>query len=312
MPVPASSESKLSDPLRGILWMLASCVCYVSVTALVRHVGSQVHPFEVGFFRNLFMLLLMLPLMARNRGRDLRTRRPGLHLLRNLFGAATVVLWFTAFSRMPVADATALGFTTPLFGIVGAALVLGEIVRLRRWSAAAIAFLGVLIILRPGIIALTLPAVLMVAGSATAAAAMLTTKVLSRTDAPNTIVLYMGLMMTPMVLVPAVFVWSIPSWESLAWMGAVGLMATLGNMAQVRAFAAAEASVVLSVDFSKLIFATAIGYAIFLELPDVWTWVGALVILSANLYIAHREAHLARLQASGRTPPSRDCGRGDP
>ena len=300
MPVPAATRPKLSGPLRGILWMLASCVCYVSVTALVRHIGSQVHSFEVGFFRNLFMLLFMVPWMARNGGRALRTRRPGLHLLRNLFGAATVTLWFTAFSKMPVADATALAFTTPLFGILGAALVLGEIVRLRRWSAAAIAFLGVLIILRPGIIALTLPAVLMVAGSATAAAAMLTTKVLSRTDAPNTIVLYMGLMMTPMTLVPALFVWSVPAWDSMAWMAGVGLMATVGNMTQVRAFAAAEASVVLSVDFSKLIFATVMGYAIFRELPDAWTWVGAMVIFSANLYIAHREAHLARITIQNR------------
>ena len=151
-----------------------------------------------------------------------------------------------------------------------------------------------MIILRPGAEAFGVPAVLALSAAAMMAVSVLMVKVLSRTESANTVVLYMGLLMTPLALVPALFVWTMPSPQLWVWMVLMGLAGTAGHLTLVRAFAAADASAVLPFDFSRLIFAAFLGYAFFAERPDVWTWVGAAVIFAATLYTAHRETRLGR------------------
>jgi drug/metabolite transporter (DMT)-like permease len=214
------------------------------------------------------------------------------HGLRSLFGLTAMTSWFTAVSLMPVADATAFTFTAPLFATLGAALVLKETVGPRRWAAVGVGFLGMLVILRPGAGALEGAAFVALAAALFMAAAKLTVKSLSRTEMPDTIVLYMGLFMTPVSLVPALFVWQWPSWTALAWLVLVGGLASVAQRAMARSFAAADASAVMPLDFSRLIFAAALGWLVFGEAPDAWTWAGAGVIFAATWYTARREAAL--------------------
>jgi drug/metabolite transporter (DMT)-like permease len=286
--------SRLDAPLRGALLMIGACAGFAAMMAIVRRVSIAVHPFETAFFRNLFGIVFMLPWAFRAGWGQLRTGRPAMHVVRSVLGLGAMLLLFTALSLMPLADVTALSFTAPLFATIGAALVLREEVGIRRWMATLVGFAGALVILRPGAHSFTSAALIALASAAAMAAAQLSVKALSRTEHPNAIVLIMGLLMTPMSLLPAAFVWTWPTWSIFGWLLLMGLVATAGQVFLVRAMSAADASAVMPFDFSRLIFASALGWLMFGEIPDAWTWVGAAVIVAATVYIAQREAKLAR------------------
>jgi drug/metabolite transporter (DMT)-like permease len=294
----AEPGARLSGALRGALSMIGAGASFAVMIVIVRHLSTEQHPFQIAFFRNLFGTVFMLPWIIRTGWAGLRTQRFGLHMVRALVGLAAMLCFFSAISLMPVAEVTALTFTAPLFATAGAALVLGETVRLRRWTATAIGFVGALIILRPGSQTITPAALIALTSAAFMAVALLTVKVLSRTENPNAIVLYMGLMLTPLSLIPALFVWTQPAPETWPWLVVMGLTATIGQLLMVRAFAAAEASAVLPFDFARLIFVAVLGFLLFGEHPDLWTWIGAAVIVTATVYIAHRESRLG-----GEVPP---------
>jgi drug/metabolite transporter (DMT)-like permease len=285
---------RLETPMRAAILMIGACAGFAAMMAIVRKVSPEIHPFEAAFFRNIYGILFMLPWLIRTGGGSLRTGRPAMHLLRAVLGLGAMLLLFTAVSLMPLADVTALSFTAPLFATIGAALILGETVGARRWTATLIGFLGALVIIRPGEQTFTGASLLALASAAGIAAAQLSVKSLARTENPNAIVLIMGLLMTPMSLIPAVLVWTWPSAGAFCWMTAMGLVATIGQNLLVRAMATADASAVMPFDFSRLLFASALGWAMFGEAPDAWTWAGAAVIVTATVYIARREAVLAR------------------
>lgn len=287
--------------MRGALWMILAGASFAAMTAVIRHQTSEMNPFQVAFFRNLFGLMFMLPWFWRSGLAGLKTKRLGLHGFRAAVGLIAMSCWFVAVSMMPVAEATALSFTAPLFATIGAALFLGETVRARRWAATAIGFLGALVILRPGEMELGLPAALVLVASAFMSMAALTVKTLSRTEKASAIVLYMGLIMTPLSLLPALYFWMPPAPMDWLWFVTLGLFATVGQLSMVRAFASTDISAVLPFDFFRLIFAAILGYLVFAEQPDRWTWVGAAIIFSATLYTAHREVKSGKALRPART-----------
>lgn len=288
---------------RGAVFMIASAAGFAVMMAIVRYLSRELHPFEVAFFRNLFGVLFMVPWMLRV-GRDsLATERMGMHFLRSAAGLAAMLTFFTALSLLPLAEVTALTFTTPMFTTIGAALILRETVKARRWTATLVGFAGALIILRPGTEALRPEALVALAAAALMALAFLTVKSLSRTENPNAIVVMMGLLMTPMSLLPALFVWETPAAQLWPWLLGLGLSATIGQVFLTRAFAAADASAVLPFDFSRLVFVSILGFVFFGERPDLWTWVGGGVIVAAAAYIAHREAVAGRRVLAAAPPP---------
>ncbi len=293
---------RLPATSRGALYMVGSCAGFAVMMALVRLVSAEIHPFVAAFFRSLFGLAFMLPWLAVAGVGKLGTGRLSMHALRSLLGLAAMLSLFLALSLMPLAEATALTFTAPLFATIGAALILGEQVRLRRWTAALIGFAGALIILKPGAQTLQPAALLALAAAALIAGAMLSIKALSRTEHPNAIVIIMGLMMTPASLVPALFVWSTPSAATFGWLIVLSAAATCGQLCLTRAFAAADASAVLPFDFSRLVFVSILGFAIFGERPAPGTWLGAAVIVGASVYIARREAQIGRTRSQPPTP----------
>ena len=283
----------MSGPIRGALWITLANMFFTAMAGIIRHVSADIHPFEIAFFRALFGLILMAPWFLRLGVASVRSRRVGMHVCRALFMLGAAMAWFTAISLMPIAEVTALTFTTPLFASLGAALFLAEKVGLRRAVAIGVGFAGAMIILRPGVEALTMPAMAALASAVFGAVGMLIVKSLSRTESPATIVIYVGLLLTPLSLVPALFVWTTPSLEALAWLAALGLVANLGHMPFARAMASADATAILPFDFLKLFFSATMGYLLFAEVPDVWTWIGATVIFGAVLYTARRESKAA-------------------
>ncbi len=274
--------------------MLAATAVLTCMHATVRHVSDGMHSFEIVFFRNLFGLVAILPLALRAGIGSLKSRQPGLQLLRSAFGLVAMFTWFYALSVVPIAQATALSFTSVIFGSIGAALLLGERMRLRRWSAVLAGFAGTLVILRPGFGDVDPAALIVVLSSVCWAGALLTVKRLSATDSVVCIVTWNSILLTVLSLPLAIPVWVTPSTEQLLWLSLIGLLATLGHLAMTGAFKASDATVVFPVDYTRLLWATVIGYLAFGEIPDIWTWIGGTIIFASTTYISYREATLRR------------------
>ncbi len=282
----------LSPAVAGAILMVLAALGFSGMNALVRVAAGELHPFQVAFLRFFFGACFALPWLVRLGG--WRSQRLGLHALRACVTTVTALLWFSSLTLLPMAQAVSLNFTAPLFATIGAALFLGETVRSRRWSATAIGFVGVLIIVRPGVAEVSPAMALPLLAAATMTVSVLFVKVLTRTDSAPTILLYMNVLPLPMLFAFAVFVWEWPSafgWTIVVVMGAVGVVS---HYFFTRAMALADASYVIPFDYLRLPFIAVIAFFAFGEVSDMWTWVGAAVIAGSAIYIARREAQLAK------------------
>jgi len=284
----------LSGNLRGIILMLISTVAFAAMHAAVRHLSGELHPFEIAFFRNAFGLLVLAPWFLRYGLAPLRTGRLPLHGLRAGLNIIAMLAFFYALSITPLARVTSLSFTVPIFATLLAMVVLGEVVRLRRWVAMFCGFVGTLIILRPGLAELDQGSLLVLLSAALWACTLIVIKVLSRTDSSITITCYMVVFMAPLSLVPALWVWQWPTGQQLLWLVAIGVVGTLGQLIMTQALKEAETSVVMPFDFFKMIWASMLGFLFFAEVPTVFIWIGAGIIFVSTSYIAYREHKVTR------------------
>jgi drug/metabolite transporter (DMT)-like permease len=285
---------RLPASLRGGLWLMSAAMAFTIMTVLIRHIAAEIHPFEIAFFRASVNLLLMLPFVIRGGMAVLKVDGHGLYLVRAFIGLIFLMSYFSGAAMIPVANSQSLFFTSPLFAAIMAVILLGETMRARRIIALIIGFAGAMIILRPGYMEFSIGAGLVLVGALANATSNIIVKTKTRTDHPDTIVFYLALYVTPMILIPALFVWQWPNAEQLLWLIGVGIFATLNQRFLSRAFAAADATAVLPFDFARLPFAALIGFLVFGEIPDIWVWTGAIVIFGASVYMAHREAVAAR------------------
>jgi drug/metabolite transporter (DMT)-like permease len=288
--LPAGARAALDNPaLRGIGLMFVATFFFSAMHGSIRYVSASIHPFEIALFRNVFALVVVLPWFYRYGITPLHTRHFRLHALRAAFNIMAMLSFFYALSITPLSEVTALGFTAPIFATVLAALVLREVVRARRWTAIAIGFLGTLIILRPGFEAIGTGQLLVLFSSMIWACALLVIKTLGRTDSSATIISYMALLMIPLSLVPALFVWQWPAGQEWGWLIAIGVLGGIGQFGMTEALRQADTAVVMPIDFFKLIWVAVIAYLAFAERPDLYTWIGGSVIFASTLYISYRE-----------------------
>ena len=279
-------------------YMMASGLSNQAMNAMIRITAAMgVHPFEIAFFRVLFGTVFLFGMVSHVGRGALRTRRPWMHLARAVLNAASMLCFFLALTIEPMAKLSALMFTSPLFAALGAALFLREKMDAARLAGLVVGFGGALIVMRPGAGTLTLGLGLAMISSATWGAALVLIKLQSRTESSLTIAIYAAVLLLPFNGAGALFFWSWPSLQSLAWMAGIGLLGTLGQIALGNAFKHADATVVLPFDFTKLIWAALVGYAMFGEVPDVWTWTGGTVIFASSLFMAYRE-RASRLAAA--------------
>ncbi len=275
--------------------MLAACTCFAFNSVFVRLAAEYVHPFEVAFFRNLFaigfVLILVLP---RDGLRVFRAHRFDLLGLRGAINAAAMLAWFYAVPLIPLADLTALGFTAPLWATVLAALILRERVRLRRWSATLVGFLGTLVIIQPGFREVNEAVYLVLFSSACWGATVITVRYLAGIERPNTILVYQAVVMTAIAAVPTLFVWETPSLPAVGWMVALGALAAGAHWCHVRAYALQEVAALQPIDFTRLPIIAVTAWLVFGEVAGPEVWLGALVVFGAGAYISHREAQLRR------------------
>ena len=280
--------------MRGALLMLAAMVCFATMGVFIRLASEHVHVLETVFFRNFLSVLLLLPWIL-SQGRDvMRTRRIGLYIARSAINIVGMTAGFMAITMIPLAEATALSFTTPLFATIGAAVFLGEVMRARRITAVAIGFLGMLVVLRPGVEAVSTGALLMLGHAVAIAGTILIIKRLTTTERPETIVIYMVLLQSPVSLIPAIPVWTWPTPEAWLWLSCLAGFATAGHLLFTRALQMAEVSQLQPLDFTRLPLIAVFGYLLFDEEPTIWTWVGGAIIFASTAYVTHREARLEK------------------
>ena len=281
----------------GIALVIIASAFFAGMHAAVRFVSATVHPFEIAFFRNLFGFLVFTPMLLRSGLMLLHTRRLGAHIGRGVINSGSMLAWFTALSLIPLADATALAMTGPLFVAIGAMYFLGETVRVRRWIALGVGAVGTLVIIRPGFEEVSIGALLVLFTVVSVSGSKLIAKSLTRTDQTATIVAYLTLTMMPITLVAALFVWRWPSLTELFWLAAIGTMGSCGHLCYIKAYTLADVSAVEPITFTRLIWAALIGYLAFAEFPDLWVWIGGGMIVAATSYIAHREVATKKITA---------------
>ena len=275
--------------LPAIAITVLSSAMFTGSHGIVRHVGASIHPFEVAFFSNFFSVFFYVPWFIRNGFGVMRTQKFSLHFIRGFVNASSLTIWYMALWLTPLADATALALAAPLFVTLGAIIFLGETVGPRRWTALGIGAIGAVVIIRPGFEAISIGLVLVLVSGAFSAGTKLMAKHLSQFDSPMTVGAYVAIIQTPITFTLALFVWTWPTLTQLAWLLAVGLLAALGHVTMVIALRNVDASFLEPFLFVRLIWAATIGYVAFSELPDAWTWAGALIIIVATSYVARRE-----------------------
>jgi drug/metabolite transporter (DMT)-like permease len=289
-----NTRAARSDMATASLLMMSSAVLFGLMAIAIRYASSELHPFEIAFFRNLFGLLFALPLLIRAGPGLLRTDKLRLYLLRCTIGIFSMLAGFWSIVNLPLAQAVALSYSTPLWVTLGAVLVLHEVVRARRWSAVVLGFIGVLVIVRPGAADFTAASLVAVSAALLSGCVAISIKFLSRTEHPDAIVVYTTLIWVPMSLLPAVFVWEWPSLAGWGWVALAGFLGTAGHMCWTRAFRLGDASALTPLSFVQLPVVALLAWLLFGETVDRWTLAGSTIIFISIAYIARREAVLSR------------------
>ncbi len=252
----------------------------------VRFLATDIPPLEIGFFRAFLAFILMVPYAIRTGPSIWQSKNHKAFLARGITGAGFVMFFFPGVALMEVADAQALTFTAPLFGMVLAMLFLGESFRINRVFALVGGFVGALIVIRPGFQEISIGALLVLCSSLSAAGSGVLTKFATRTDAPDKVVFYHAMYMTPLILIGAVFDWQWPNLYEFGMILIVAALATINQRFLGRAFASTDATAVFPFLFMRLPFGASLGFAVFQEVPNLWVWLGGVVIFFAALYLA--------------------------
>jgi len=279
----------------GILLMLLTMVFFVAADAVAKYLTRSYPVIEVTWGRFVFHLALLLPFLAARRDLSVfRTKALRLQLTRSLLQIGSTVLYFFGIALLPLATATVIAFAQPLLLTVFSVPLLGEKVGVRRWSAVLIGFLGVLVIVRPGggaTLGVSHWAMLLpLATAAISAFYQIATRLVARTDAVETSLFFTAVSGAVVMTIAVPFVWRAPDLAGWCLMMATGFLAGAGHYCIINAFKRAPASVLAPFSFTQLIWATALGYLIFGDLPDGATLLGAAIIVGSGLYVFYRES----------------------
>ena len=280
--------------------MMAAVSALTGMFAVAKHLAATGLPvMEIAMFRMVTSLIFYVPWLIRHGAAGMRSERPVAHLWRGILGAASLFCMMYAVAHLMLADAMVLGFTIPLWSILLSALFLGERLRLRRSVATVAGFAGVVLVVQPqgGI---TWAALVALLGAILASGAIITMKDLTRTEPADRIVVYFFIIGTLVLIGPSIYVWRWPTPQQWGWLVLLGLFGASGQTSLTRAYAAGEVTIIAPLDFTRVIIADIIGFVLFKELPDMWSFVGTAVIIASCAYIVRREAMLKQAALDGR------------
>jgi drug/metabolite transporter (DMT)-like permease len=279
------------EPLKAIALMIGAMFVFSGVDGVSKALAADYHPFLVAWGRFLFQTLLLVPVVLYlGARRVLRTAAPFQQSLRAVCLYGSTIFFVTGLAYLPIAEAAAIGFVSPLFTTALSIPLLGEKVGMRRWAAIMVGFAGVLIVIRPGTAAFHWATAFPVLSSIAWSLALIVTRRMNRqTDQPITTLLYASWVGLVAATLPLPWFWTAPT--AGAWGAMVGMaaLAGAGHYLLILAFRLGAASILAPFSYSQMVWATLIGYFAFATLPDLWTWIGAAVIILSGVYTWHRE-----------------------
>ena len=286
-------------PVQGVLWMLASGLAFVGVNGIVRYLGTDLPAAQSAFLRFAFGVILLLPVLPALLRAGFSRRTLRLFLWRGLAHTAAVLFWFYAMARIPVAHATAIGYLNPVILLIAGTVLLGERMTRRRVAAVAVAAIGALIVLRPGVEPVNSGHLAQIGAAVCFAASYLYAKQLSATVPPALVVAMMSICVMLGLAPIAALVWVPVSFAQMGWLAGVAVLATLGHYLMTRAFQAAPFAVTQPVVFLQLIWATALGSLVFSEPVDAFVLLGGGLIIGSICWVSWRDARDAATAATG-------------
>jgi drug/metabolite transporter (DMT)-like permease len=276
--------------LRGAVLMVASTAFFACSDVITKVLAASLPPIETAWLRYVTFSFLVIPLLLLNGGGTLlRSRHPKLQVLRGLGTVGSAIMFTAGLQFLPVADATAIYFISPILIMALSIPILGEVVGWRRWSAAFVGLLGVLIVIRPGTGSFETAALLPLLGASSWALAAVVTRKMSRGDHSLTTLAYSAFV--GLLVLSAMLPFSLiaPGWDEIGLGICIGVFSTFGHWLVIMAYRHANASVIAPFSYVQLIGAGTLGYLVFGALPDTWTVAGAIVIAASGLYTAYRE-----------------------
>ena len=278
------------DNIRGAIWMLVSSMAFSLVWVATKKLGHDIPAIEVSFVRSLVGFVALTPFFVKRGLTIFRTQRPGLHITRVFCSTFNSFALYYGVSHLPLAVATSLSFTRPLFMVVLAVVALGEKIRWRRALATVVGFGGVLTILGPTNLVFNHAAMVALGGAAAVAVALAVIRQQSIADGPLAMLAWYVVGTTILSAPFAAYDWHAPTMTQWGYLIFIGVASTIGQFMLIRAFMFAEATVVNPVDYSQIVLGALFGYWLFDEVPSIWTGIGAVIIIAATLYILLREA----------------------
>ena len=284
-----NSKVFFTPPVLAVFFMIFSGFFATTMHCLIRFATEDHHPFEVAFFRTIFVLIIFLPLVARNGISSLKSNNIKLQTFRAIVGSVAMLCMFYGLSITELAKATALMFTVPIFATILAILFLKEIVGIRRWLAMIVGFTGAVIVLRPDV-ELGFGPLLILCASLMWSSSMLMAKTLTKTDSISSITFWQAAGLIPATFILAFPVWQWPNLSQLFMFLMIAIAGTLVHWFLNEALKRAEISALLPLDYLRLIWSVSMGFIFFNELPHAGLWFGAALILGASTYIGIRQA----------------------
>lgn len=300
--------------LIAALWMLGTLISFAAMAVAGRELSAEYTTFQILFFRSVIGVLLIGFLISRSKGHtgddtpdrpgfaQIRTARPGAHLIRNIAHFAGQYGWFYGLAYISLAEVIAIEFTTPVWTALLAFFLLGEKLTRARILTLILGITGLLLIIRPGDGVLEPAALAVLAGAVGYALSYIQTKSLSATETPLCILFYMTLMQLPFGMIPSLSDWKTPTLESLPLIMVVGVTAMSAHYCMTRAFRLADATVVVPMDFMRLPLMMLTGYMLYQEAVDWFVLIGALLMLSGNLINIRAEQRRIKAASEGRQP----------
>ena len=278
---------------RAAALVSAGSLTLVVMATVVKYLGNELPAMEILFFRSAIGLLFVLPLFARNPLEPFRTKRPGMHLLRGAVGAVGNACFFWTITHMLLADAMALQFSRPLFMIPLAMFLLGETVGLRRTAVAAVGFIGIVLYARPFTGGFEPDVFVGALGALAGGLVVICIKRLATTEPTRVIMFYYAVWNALFALIPAAMFWVTPTLPQLALLTVVGILGIGGQSLITHGLTMGEATVLVPLDYSRIIYSAALGYLLFSEIPGPWSFAGMALIVACSLYLVLTEKRRA-------------------
>lgn len=276
--------------MKGVTILVFAAFLFTLSVALIKYAGESIPVVQLIFLRQMGMLFMLFPALMSDVSSTVKTKRPLLQMTRVLFALIALFGGFTAVVNMPLADATAIGFAKSFFVTLFAIVILKEQVGPYRIAAVLVGFIGVAVMLNPGSDGFSVYGLYALAGAAAAGLVMVIIRLLSRTETSNSILFYQVLGVGSVTALPAIFGWVQPSPIEWILVLAIGVTSFFAQKANIFAYKHGEASLLASLDYIRLLFATIIGYFLFQQLPQATTWIGAAIIILAAVFTVYREA----------------------